>query len=118
MSETFSIHLDQITDAVKQAIPGAALKAMEHVHQVAVQKTPHVSGNLAGGSHVDARPDGADLTYEGPYARYQEYGISKNGHELRHDVGGGQSHFLVTSIIQETPKVLEIVTEELRKVID
>lgn len=116
MSETFSIHLDQITDAVREAIPAAAFKAMEHLHTVAVEKTPLMTGNLRSESHVDARPDGADLTYEGPYARYQEYGISKNGHELRHETG--QSFYLITSVIQETPKVLEIVTEELRKVID
>jgi hypothetical protein len=116
VSETFSIHLDQITDAVRAAIPNAAFKAMEHVHQVAVEKTPLMTGALRAESHVDAQPDGAILRYEGPYARYQEYGISHNGKELRHETG--QSFYLVTSVIQETPKVLEILTEELRKVID
>jgi hypothetical protein len=116
VSDNFSIYLDQITEAVKAAIPDAAFKAMEHVHQVAVEKTPLMTGNLRSESHVDAQPDGAILRYEGPYARYQEFGISHHGKELRHETG--QSFYLVTSVIQETPKVLEIVAEELRKVIE
>jgi hypothetical protein len=116
VSDNFSIYLDQITEAVKAAIPDAAFKAMEHVRQVAVDKAPIETGNLRGGASTVANPDGALVRFEGPYARYQEYGISHHGHELRHETG--QSFYLITSVIQETPKVLEIVAEELRKVIE
>jgi hypothetical protein len=110
MGETFSVHLDQITDDVIAAIPGAAFKAMEHVRGVAVERTPLESGDLRAGAHTDATPDGATVTYEGPYSRYQEYEI------LRHEVG--QRLYLTSSILSEAPKVIEILTEELRKVIE
>jgi hypothetical protein len=110
VSETFSIHLDQITDAVRAAIPAAGFKAMEHVHQVAVDRTPLRDGNLRGGSHVDATPDGAIIRYEGPYARYQHFELLKHTE--------GQRLYLQTAVVQETPKALEIVAEELRKVIE
>jgi hypothetical protein len=111
VSETFSIHLDQITDAVRAAIPGAAFKAMEHLHTVAVEKTPLRDGNLRGGSHVDARPDGANVVFEGPYARYQHYEL-----QLHHK--DGEALYLERPLVAETEKILEIVATELRKVID
>lgn len=117
MTDNFSIYLDEITQNVVDAIPGAAFKAMEHVRGVAVSKTPVESGHLAEEAStvnvVDGR--GAAVYYPGPYARLQEYGVSTSGKELRHEVG--QSFFLVTSILQETPAVLEIVANELRKAI-
>lgn len=117
MGDQFSIYLDEITQNVVDAIPGAAFKAMEHVRGVAVSKTPIETGNLrAEASTVNTvEGRGAAVYYPGPYARYQEYGVSESGKELRHEVG--QSFFLVTSILQETPAVLEIVATELRKAI-
>ena len=46
MGETFSIHLDKVTDAVLAAIPAASFKAMEHLREVAVNRTPIESGDL------------------------------------------------------------------------
>jgi hypothetical protein len=115
VTDNFSIYLDEITDKVIAAIPGAAFKAMEHVREVAVSKTPIETGNLRAEASTVPTDDGAKVLYPGPYARYQEYGVSHNGKELRHEVG--QSFFLVTSILQETPAVLEIVATELRKAI-
>jgi len=96
MGETFSVHLDQITDAVIAAIPAAAFKAMEHVRGVAVERTPLESGDLRAGAHTDATPEGANVVYDSV----------------------GQRLYLTSSILSETPKVIEILTEELRKVIE
>lgn len=115
MTDNFSIYLDEITDKVIAAIPGAAFKAMEHVRGVAVSKTPIETGNLRSEASTVPTDDGARVYYPGPYSRYQEFGVSHTGKELRHEVG--QSFFLVTSILQETPAVLEIVATELRKAI-
>ena len=111
MSETFSIHLDQITDAVKQAIPGAALKAMEHLREVAVSKTPIETGNLRSEAETRPAPDGASVYYPGPYARNQHYSL-----DFRHETG--QALYLEQPLVAETEKILEIVATELRKVID
>jgi hypothetical protein len=110
MGETFSVHLDQITDEVLAAIPKASFKAMTHLHGVAINRTPLQDGNLRGESYVEANPNGADVVYPGPYARFQEYEI------LRHDVG--QRLYLTSSVVSETPKVIEILAAELRKVIE
>jgi hypothetical protein len=110
MGETFSVHLDKITDEVIAAIPAASFKAMTHLHRVAVNRTPLESGDLRGESYVEATPNGADVVYLGPYARYQHYEI------LRHEVG--ERLYLEKSVISETPKVIDILTTELRKVIE
>lgn len=112
MGETFSVHLDQITDAVLAAIPEASFKAMEHVREVAVNRTPLESGNLRAGASTVNTIDkkGAAVYYPGPYSRYQEYEI------LRHEVG--QRLYLTSSILSEAPKVIEILANELRKVIE
>lgn len=116
MTDNFSIYLDEITDKVIAACPAAAFKAMEHVRGVAVEKTPVESGNLRDEAATLPTDGGARVYYPGPYARYQEYGVSESGKELRHEVG--QSFYLVTSILQETPAVLEILATELRAVIE
>lgn len=110
MGETFSVHLDQITDAVIAAIPEASFKAMEHVRAVAVERTPMETGNLREEASTEATPDGATVTYPGPYARYQHFEI------LRHEVG--QRLYLTSAVLTETPKVIEILTQELSKVLE
>ncbi|MFJ4286405.1 hypothetical protein ACIPY0_12235 [Paenarthrobacter nicotinovorans] len=109
MGETFSVHLDAIDDAVEAAIPAASFKAMEHLRQVAVNRTPLESSDLRGSAYVHATPDGADVIYDSVYARYQHYEI------LRHEVG--QRLYLEASVVSETPKVIEILTAELRPAI-
>lgn len=114
MTDNFSIYLERITQDVIDAIPGATRKAAEHVHQVAMSRTPVETGNLVGESSVVDLPNGgAAVYYPGPYARYQEYGVSHSGKELRHEVG--QSFFLVSSILGEVEPALEIMATELRK---
>lgn len=112
MTDNFSIYLDEITQNVVDAIPGAAFKAMEHLHQVAVNKTPMESGNLRDESAVvnDVATRGASVYYPGPYARYQHYEL-----QLRHEVG--QALYLEQPLVQETETILEIVATELRKAI-
>ena len=109
----FAIHLKQITAEVIAAIPDASRAGMEHLHRAAVAKAPVETGHLAASAEVKVHEDGAAVYFPGPYARYQEYGVSHSGKALRHEVG--QSFYLVTSLVQETPKVLEIVTQELAK---
>ena len=110
MGETFSVHLDQITEAVIAAIPGAAFKAMEHVRATAVNRTPIETGDLRTSASVVPTPEGANVVYDSVYSRYQEYEI------LRHEVG--QRLYLTSSILSEAPKVIEILTEELSKAIE
>lgn len=111
MGETFSIHLDEITDAVMAAIPAATFKAMEHLRQVAVDKTPIETGDLRSSASVEAIQGGASVYYPGPYARYQHYVL-----DLRHEVG--QALYLEQPLVQETPRILDIVATELRRVIE
>lgn len=111
MGETFSVHLDEITDAVREAIPAASFKAMEHLRGVAVERTPIETGNLRAEAETKPEPNGASVYYPGPYARYQHYEI------LRHE-RGGERLYLTTSVLSETPKILEILAQELRKVIE
>jgi hypothetical protein len=112
MGETFSIHLDKVTEAVIAAIPEATFKAMEHLRQVAVERTPIESGDLRASAAVANTIDrkGAVVNYAGPYARYQHYEL------LRHEQG--ERLYLEKSVLSETPKVLEILTQELSKVIE
>ena len=110
MTDNFSIYLDEITDKVIAAIPGAAFKAMEHLREVAVSKTPMDTGNLRGEATTLPAPDGASVYYPGPYARYQHYEL-----QLRHEVG--QALYLEQPLVQETEAILEIVASELRKAI-
>jgi hypothetical protein len=111
MGETFSVHLDNVTDAVLEAIPNASFKAMEHLRQVAVERTPIETGNLRAEAETIPHPNGASVYYPGPYARYQHYEI------LRHE-RGGERLYLEKSVLSETEKVLEILATELRKVIE
>lgn len=110
MGESFSVHMDQITEDVIAAIPAASFKAMEHLRGVAVERTPIETGDLRAGAHTTSGPHGAEVTYPGPYARYQHYEI------LRHEAG--QRLYLESAVLSETPKVIEILGEELRKVIE
>lgn len=110
MGETFSVHLDEINDKVMTSIPSAAFKAMEHLRGVAVERTPIETGDLRAGAHTTTTKYGATVTYPGPYARYQHYEI------LRHEAG--QRLYLESAVLSETPKVIEILAEELRKAIE
>lgn len=112
---SFADDLYRIADEVRAASPQACSQAMEHVKTVAVEKAPEETGDLRGSAEVKPHDDGSEVYFPGPYARYQEYGVSRfTGKPLRHEVG--QSFYLVTSIVQEAPKVFGILAEELSKV--
>ncbi|MBO1269607.1 HK97 gp10 family phage protein [Arthrobacter cavernae] len=108
-SAGFEAMLDGITERVEAAIPGAAFKAMEHVRQVAVNRTPLEDGDLRTSASVVPTPEGANVVYDSVYSRYQEY------EHLHHEVG--QRLYLTTTIIGEAPKVMGILTSELGKAI-
>ena len=107
----FIIQLDQITDAVIAAIPRATRKGAEHLHQVAVSKTPLRDGNLRTESSVMEIPHGAAVYYPGPYARYQHYEL-----QLHHTEG--QALYLEQPLVQETETILEIMAQEFRDAIE
>lgn len=111
MGETFSIHVDKITDEMVEAIPAATFKAMEHLREVAVSKTPIETGDLRASASVEAIPNGAKVYYPGPYARAQHYRL-----DYRHEEG--QALYLEQPMVQETEKILEIVANDLRDVLD
>jgi hypothetical protein len=109
-SEGFEAYLDGIEERVDAAIPGASFKAMEHLREVAVSRTPLETGDLRAGAHTTSGPHGAEVTYPGPYARYQHYEI------LRHEVG--QRLYLTSAVETETPKVLEILGQEIHRAME
>lgn len=109
-SDGFEAFLDGVAARVEASIPAAAFKAMTHLHGVAIERTPLESGNLREQSYVESTPEGADVVYPGPYARFQEFEI------LRHEVG--QRLYLTSAVETETPKVLEILATEINKAIE
>ena len=109
-SQGFDAYFDAIDEAVEAAIPAAAFKAMEHVRQVAVNRTPLEDSDLRNSASVEPTPEGADVVYNSVYARYQHYEI------LRHEVG--ERLYLSTAVLTETPKVFEILASEIGKAID
>ncbi|MBT8159324.1 MULTISPECIES: hypothetical protein [Arthrobacter] len=112
----FDLDLGKVTEEVLAAVPEASFKAMEHLREVAVSRAPLETGNLRAEAHTDADSDGATVKFDGPYARYQEFGVSKYGKPLRHEEG--QSFYLTSSVFTEKDKVIEILGEELRQVIE
>ncbi|WP_051422913.1 HK97 gp10 family phage protein [Arthrobacter sp. MA-N2] len=110
-SAGFEALIDDVVARVEEAVPAAAFKAMEHVREVAVSRTPIETGNLRGSAETKPEPNGARVYFPGPYARYQEFELG-----LRHEQG--QALYLTSTIISEEQKVLEIVDEELRKAME
>lgn len=109
-SEGFEAMIDDVAARVEAAIPAASFKAMEHVREVAVNRTPIESSDLRTSASTTAGPHGAEVTYNSVYARFQHYEI------LRHEVG--QRLYLTSAVETETPKVIEILASELGKAIE
>ena len=105
-----NLNLDGVDDRVKAAFPAALAKAMEHVRGEAVRQTPVETGNLAGSAAVTVTGNHAELKYPGPYARYQHYGM-----DFHHNTGNAL--FLELPMVQEAPKVFNILSEEIGKVL-
>lgn len=105
-----NLHLDDMDDRVHAAFPAALAKAMEHVRGEAVRQTPVETGNLAGSAAVTVSADHAELTYPGPYARRQHY-------ELDWHHNTGNALYLELPMVQEAPKVFNILSDEIGKVL-
>ena len=100
-------------DRVLAAWPEAAARAAEHLREVAVSRAPLETGHLKASASVRPIPEGAEVHFPGPYARYQEFGVSHTGKALRHEVG--QSFYLTSSVASERQKCLEIAAAEIRR---
>ena len=109
--------MDGVEARIDDALAEAAFKAMEHIHTMTTPKVPIETGNLAGSGAVsNTGPASAQIYYPGPYARYQEYGVSKNGLPLRHE--HGQSFFLITTMVAEKDAAIEVAAQVIRDAID
>jgi hypothetical protein len=106
MDAGFEYALDALDARLVAAKPIALGRGMEHVRTVAADLTPVLSGQLVGSAGVTVADDEAHLTYPGPYARYQHYGL-----DFRHTKG--QALYLEQPMITEVSKVITIVAETL-----
>ena len=117
-----SFDFDRIEAALNDARPKGLMQAGEHIRQVSSQLAPKETGSLAASADVKLDGDGqVSVTYPGPYARYQEYGVfwrmrphpsPSNGKPLRHD--NGQSFFLTTPMTSEKDRCLSIMADVIR----
>lgn len=117
ISFEFHLTLDELDAKAKAAIPTALGRAAEHIIGVVTPKVPVESGQLVGSADVTIGPDGAAITYPGPYARYQHYGL-----DLRHD--GPKSRnpdaealFLERPMAAEAAKAIDIIGTDLGRAI-
>lgn len=109
--------MDGVEARIEAALPEAAFKAMEHIRTVTTPKVPLETGNLAGSGAVsNTGPASAQIYYPGPYARYQEWGVSKNGKELRHE--HGQSFYLMTTVAEEAEAAVAVAAQVIRAAIE
>ncbi|MEA5453579.1 hypothetical protein SPF06_02480 [Sinomonas sp. JGH33] len=106
----------EFEERILAAFPAAAAKAAEHLKQVAVDRAPLETGNLRAEAEVIPEENGATVRFPGPYARYQEFGVSKDGSTLHHEVG--QSFYLTSSVFSEKQTCIEIVAQELNQATD
>lgn len=114
----FDIPWGMFRAATEAAIPVALARAAEHVRGVAVERTPHASGHLAGSAGVTVIGSGAAsealIKYEGPYARFQEKGMRADGtHIIRRRPAGGMTGFLETAMVTERDAALRIIADTI-----
>lgn len=105
----FEIDLDfeRLKTAPEEIAPEALAEGMEHIRGVAVERTPVETGRLVGSATVHVQGDEASLSYEGPYARYQEFRL-----DLHHE--HGQALYLTSAVREEAHTAVEIVTKRIR----
>lgn len=109
LSFTSTLNLDGLTAEVLAAAPEALRTAMEHIREVAVELTPLEEGTLRRSATVhihDTDIPTADITYDGPYARYQHEKL-----DLRHEVG--QAKFLETALLAQSETAKQIIATAL-----
>lgn len=112
-----NLDFDGLNDRIISAVPAALAGGLEVVKQVTTPLVPVRTGHLVGSPSITAEGDTGAITYPGPYARYQEYGVfyrhGRVGRPLSHT--HGQSFYLTTGIVQATPQALEAVATILRR---
>ncbi|MDP5226628.1 MULTISPECIES: hypothetical protein [Arthrobacter] len=111
MGENLSGHLDDILNRIRAKAPEASFKAMEHLRQVAVDRTPIETGNLRDSAETIPAPMGASVYFPGPYARYQHYEL-----DLKHEEG--EALYLLNSVVSESDTVVGILAQELGECFD
>lgn len=103
----FDAVLDAAVADIEAALPGALAKGAGHLRGEAVKLTPVETGNLAGEAEVRGAGLDWEVYYPGPYARNQHYSLwFKHNH--------GQALFLEQPTITEAPKVIQIITDDLK----
>lgn len=102
------LDLDRVAGAAETAAPIGAGKAMEHIRAVAVALTPEDTGHLISTADVQVTPDGASVTFDGPYARRQHEELT-----WRHEKG--QAKYLEQPMNTERDTALGIVAKTIRE---
>ena len=110
---SFSEAAQAFQDRIQAAIPEAATRAAAHLQEVAVSRAPLETGNLRSSASVRPIENGAEVHFPGPYARYQEFGVSHTGKMLRHETG--QSFYLSSSVASEAEACRQIAAEVIRR---
>lgn len=107
-----------LSGPAQEAARKGLVQAAEHVRGVASEGAPKDTGHLAGSGHVDY--DGSDeaaVKFDGPYARYQEFGVYYRhgvfGAPLRHD--NGHSFYLTMAMAAERDAVLSIIARSVKE---
>lgn len=103
MSIEWDINLDLmgVINRTRVAVPPAAEAGMQHVREVAVERTPLEESTLRDSATVHPEESGASITYNGPYARYQHFKLN-----LRHETG--RDHYLSSAVLDEGPTARDI----------
>lgn len=106
MNFDINIDFDHLKHAPEEVTPEALGEAMEHIRGVAAERTPVETGRLVGSAAVHVDGDEASLSYEGPYARYQEFGL-----DLHHE--HGQALYLTSSVKDEAHTAVDILARHV-----
>lgn len=104
--EDLRVVLSRVDEGIDELMPVALARGMEHIRGVSVSLAPELTGHLRGSAGVTVEGEEAQLTYPGPYARYQHYML-----DLRHTVG--QALYLEQPMTTEADNALRIVGDTL-----
>lgn len=102
------LDLEHLNAAIDEAEPEALAQGMEHIRSVSAPLVPVETGRLVGSATVHVEGDTASLTYDGPYARYQEFRL-----DLRHE--HGQANYLGQPMQTEPDAVMEIIAHRIQE---
>lgn len=104
-----NLDLDRLITRLDEVEPEALAQGMEHIRGIASERTPIETGRLVGSATVHVEPElhRAALSFEGPYARYQEFTLT-----LRHE--HGQALYETTALIDGKDDALGIVARTIK----